>query len=156
MRRSCKNGQSLLEVVISVAIAAILAIALVTTTLITQRTSESAKNNTIATKLAQDGIEQIRVFRDRNGYDLLINGSCYVVSTITNADGTRVWKLYTSPCPELKQIDNMAFYRKLSIENNPSDPLGNTKLIKVEVTWQDPQGNQSIKSETILSQWEQF
>lgn len=152
---SWQRGQSLLEVVISVAIAAILAIALVTTTLITQRTSQSAKNNTEAAKLVQEEIEQIRVFRDRNGYDALVNGNCFIVDTTTSM-GEIEWHLYSASCPELKQLDKIAFYRKLSIEDVSSDPTRNTKLVRVEVSWDDPKGAQSVESETILSRWQQF
>ncbi len=155
-----RRGQSLLEVVISVAIAAILAVALVTVTLVTQRTSESAKNNTEAAKLVQEGIEQIRVFRDRNGYDALVNGDCYSVATEQVGENIE-WNLLTAEClanPDgaLIRLDNTAFYRKISIQDGAGGPGSGTKLITVNVTWEDQKGKQLVKSETVLSRWEQF
>lgn len=151
------DGQSLIEVVVSIAIAAILGIALVTTTLITQRTSESAKNNTEATKLAQEGIEQIRVFRDRNGYselEAIVNPNCfYIVTNVIN--GETLWGDESVRCPDGDDIrlDNTVFFRKMSMRDGIQS---NTKIVTVDINWEDSKGKQNVKSETILSRWETF
>src|SRR3989338_8355803 len=64
------SGQSLVEVVVSICIAVILAISLITTSLITQKSSRSARNNSQATKLVQQTMEQLRVLRDRKGFSV--------------------------------------------------------------------------------------
>src|SRR3989338_9855914 len=71
-----RRGQSLIEVVIGAGISVILAIALISTSLIVQKTARAAKNNTQATKLAQETIEQLRVMRDRKGFAAIGVGDC--------------------------------------------------------------------------------
>src|SRR3990172_11075319 len=67
------GGQSLIEVVVSVGVAVLLAVSLITTSLITQKSSRSARNNSQATKLVQQTLEQLRVYRDRYGFAALPN-----------------------------------------------------------------------------------
>src|SRR3989344_5718486 len=137
-------GQSLIEVVISIAIAAILAISLITTTLVTQRTSQSAKNNTEATKLAQEGIERIRVFRDRYGYDLLLNQDCWTLD-FTDINSLQ---FYDTSCPngELIQPYNEAsFYRTYKIGDAPSST--DVKLVTVTIKWDESGGQREVINE---------
>ncbi len=54
----------MIEVVVGLGIATILAVALISTTVYTQKLSRSAKNRAQATKLAQQAVEQLRSFRD--------------------------------------------------------------------------------------------
>lgn len=151
------SGQSLIEVVISIAIAALLAISLISTTLITQRTSHSAKNNTEATKLAQEGIELIRVFRDRQGYSLLTDSTCFYLEESTSGNLDTLGK-YPGNCPsspsygELIQLSsNVSFYRTYAVA-----PAANAKLVTVTVEWDEPGGRKKVENETFLSQWESF
>ena len=99
MRSRCKLGQSLVEVIVSVGIAVILAIALISAGLISNKTARSARNNTEATKLAEQYIEQIRVFRDRRGYTSaftsISNDTCYILQ-IPNSNDPSTWSLITS------------------------------------------------------------
>ena len=59
-------GQSLLEVVIALAVIVIIVGALTFATISSIRNSQVAKNHAQATKLAQEGIEWVRTGRDRN------------------------------------------------------------------------------------------
>jgi len=157
-RLNC-NGQSLIEVVISIALAAILAISLISTTLITQKTSQSAKNNTEATKLAQEGVETIRVLRDRQGYDVLLNGDCYTLeySVPGNIDSLQFYtaRCVTEPKGELIQPNNeSSFYRTYKIEDAPSST--DVKLVTVTIKWDESGGQKEVKHETIFSNWESF
>jgi len=65
------KGQTLIEVVVAVGVVVLLAVSLITTNLVTQKTSRSARNTTQATKLAQDYAEKIRIIRDRDGYEYI-------------------------------------------------------------------------------------
>jgi type II secretory pathway pseudopilin PulG len=62
-----QKGQSLLELIVVIAVAVIVIGALVFATFSSLRNSQFAKNQSQATKLAQEGIEQVRTFRDRDG-----------------------------------------------------------------------------------------
>src|SRR3990167_1239091 len=168
MKESCKTtidyrlstidyfsgGQSLLEVVVAIAIAAILAVSIVSTTLIAQKSAKSAENKTGATKLAQEAIEQNRIFRDRQGFDKLINGDCYNLGSAQNPNPLD-WKLLPNYCQgsviqgEPIKLENTSFYRKISIENDPIDLSDDSrKLITVTVGWEDSGGEQKVVNYT--------
>lgn len=145
----CRFGQSLIEVIVSVGIAVILAIALISAGLISNKAARSARNNTQATKLTEQAIEQIRVFRDRQGYGALTNEpTCYLIN-MPGADPA-TWTLTTSGCPQTITQGNVDFSRKLTIVDGAS---ANTKLITATVTWADSGGTQTVTSQTILSLW---
>jgi|SRR3989344_1091243 len=155
------RGQSLLEAVVAIAIAAILAVSIISTTLITQKSAKSAGNKTGATKLAQEAIEQIRIFRDRQGFDKLVNGDCYNLGSSTYPNPGD-WKLFTNYCQDAIQgepikLENTFFYRKISIENDPADLSGDSrKLITVTVGWEESGGEQKIVNYTYLSRWDEL
>ena len=150
------NGQSLIEVVISIALAAILAISLISTTLITQRTSQSARNNTEATKLAQEWVEQVRVFRDRHDFDELETTAVPPLCRIDASDlDPDKWTLQGGVCPVDLVIGTITFRRELSIsELVPPDP--NKRLLTVRVIWDEPGGQKEVKHDTVFSKWENF
>lgn len=145
---SNKHGQTLIEVIIALAVAVILALALITTSLVTQKAARSARNQSQATKLAQEYLEQIRVFRDRNGYTMLINGTCVRL----NGSDPASWTLGTSGCPEPVPLGTSTFYRKFDISDDPVK--ANQKIVKVIIEWTDQAGPQSITSQTVLTNWE--
>ena len=158
-----KKGQSLIEVVIALAVVVALAISLVTASLITQKTSRSATSNTEATKLVQENIEQIRVFRDRKGFSALTNSPASgctgggLVLVTTNSDPLQ-WTLSNSlstpsvACPETKTLGQTNFSRKLTISDPASASLiGKQKKVVVTVSWMDSSGTQSVSNDTVLS-----
>src|SRR5437879_249242 len=99
MRRHRFNGQTLIEVIVALGVAVILAVSLITTSLITQKAARSARNNTQATKLAQEYIEQIRVYRDRKGF---ANAFASVTENVCLKLNT------TNPTPENWTLDNIS------------------------------------------------
>lgn len=149
-------GQSMIEVIISVGVAVILAVSLITTSLVTQRSARSARNNAQATKLVQQNLEQVRIFRDRQGFDSLPqDASCYTLGTVDQ--DPQNWQFYTTWCStdpqgEVITLDNTAFFRKIAVSSSGADK----KLIAVTVSWTESGGTQSVVSQTILSSWENF
>jgi len=143
------RGQSLIEVIVSVGIAVIMAIAIISASLISNKTARTARSSTQATKLAEEYIEEIRVFRDRSGYSALSNDNCYLINMPSESDpGT--WTLTTSGCPQTITQSGVDFSRRLIIADGSS---AYTKLITAKVTWVDSGGTQTVTSQTILSQW---
>lgn len=144
-----RSGQSLVEVVVALGVVVALAVALITTSLVTQRTSRTAQNNTQATKLVQQNIEQVRVFRDRLGFSSLSNGSCLTLNT-TNPDPLQ-WSLSNCSGPtaggEVITLGSIDFTRKIAI----STPDTNRKQVIVTVSWTDSGGLQSVTNTTFLS-----
>lgn len=143
------GGQSLVEVVVALGVVVVLAIALVSSSLITQKTSRSAANTAQATKLVQQNIEQIRVFRDRSGFGSLANSNCWVM--VTSDPDPLTWRLAnTAPntCPESIILGQTTFKRSVRIEDAVN---ANQKRITVTVTWADSGGVQTVSNTTVLS-----
>lgn len=61
------KGQTLLELVVVVAVSVLIIGALVFATISSLRNAQFSKNQSQVTKLAQEGIEKVRSLRDRNG-----------------------------------------------------------------------------------------
>lgn len=147
-----KSGQSLIEVVIALGVIVALAVSLVTASLVTQKSSRSAKNNTQAAKLAQQSVEQIRVFRDRVGFSALANNNCWVMLS-TDTDPIN-WKLVNSgsspsaTCPEALTLNETNFSRSIKIEAGTN---ALQKKVTVTVTWTDSGGLQTVTNVTYLS-----
>ncbi|MEK9147204.1 MAG: hypothetical protein AAB639_03330 [Patescibacteria group bacterium] len=147
------QGQSLVEVVIALGVVVVLAVSLVSASLVTQRSARSAKNNTQATKLVQQTIENLRIFRDRQGFAALANNSCWV---LVNTSDTNVgnWKLannLTNPsadCPQSISLAEVTFTRSIAIENGANS---NQKKVTVVVTWVESGGTQTVTNVTNLS-----
>lgn len=148
------DGQSLVEVVVALGVVVALAISLVTASLLTQRTSRTATNNTQATKLVEESIEQMRVFRDRKGFSALPSGAAgnttYWCLNTTNADPA-TWTINSSPavtCPETKPLNQTSFMRSINIADGANV---NQKKVTVTVTWTDSSGVQTVQNDTVLS-----
>jgi len=151
MRR--RPGQSLIEVVIALAVVVGLAVALLTTTLVVQKASRTSKNNSQATKLVQQNNEQIRILRDRQGFASLVNNNCWVLTNTGDTDPNN-WKLANSSsappvtCPELVPLDQALFNRSLKVEDGVNT---DQKKVTVTVSWTDSGGTRSVSNQTILS-----
>lgn len=61
-----EKGQTLLELIVVISVSVIIIGALVFATIASLRNAQFSKNQSLATKLAQEGIERVRVGRDRN------------------------------------------------------------------------------------------
>lgn len=154
--KSLQLGQSMIEVVIGIAVVVVLAISLITTTLITQKTATSAKNNSQATKLAQQTSEQTRIYRDRKGFSSLPQDPslCFKLTNTNNSDPS-TWSFSTAfdcnanASAELIKLDNADFYRKIQIKNKSSTEKETT----VTVTWTESAGVQSVVHKSLISAW---
>lgn len=148
MKRSFSAGQSLIEVVIALGIVVVGVVALVSTTIFTQKTARSANAQTQATKLAEESLEQIRVLRDRKGYGFLDTTSlCKVIDS--SLPDPNNWQLNNCVSPgQTIVLDNISFARMIVIsEITP----GVKKMATVTVSWQESGGGRSVKNSTFLS-----
>ena len=150
-------GQSLVEVIVALGIVVILAISLVTASMVTQKTSRAAKNNTQATKLVQENLEQIRVFRDRKGYAELTDRTCsYLTYSDPDPGNWTLSACISVPPPELIQgeiitMNNTRFERRIAIAIDTTYPLYPKKLVTVTVNWQESGANRFVSGYTYLA-----
>ncbi len=162
-----QNGQSLIEMVVVVSIGVLVATALVFATIASLRNSQFAKNQSIATKLAQEGIEIVRGIRDRD-----LDGECVYTRIVGQSavSTSRFSDLYginfaTEPGNIGRmQIDN----NKLTVSGTAFKTISNIfsqqvqitdsgmnhlteKLVTVIVKWSDFSGEHESKLSTILT-----
>ena len=67
---SGNQGQSLIETIISLTVAFLVISSLVAGVVMAIRNTRFAKNQSLATKLAQEAIEKVRAYRDQNGWSV--------------------------------------------------------------------------------------
>lgn len=168
------KGQTLLEVIVVIAVGVLVIGALVFATIASLRNSSTAKNQAQATKLAQEGLEKVRASRDRNGtiggFTIICGGCTGWVSTnplwTTNISapaicGTSPSNCYFSlnPSGDLnfitvstvppsggEQIGNFKRYIVLSDDSN----YLNWKIVTALVTWSDFAGPHESRMKTVL------
>lgn len=160
-----KKGQSLIEVLVAFAVSVLIGVALITASLAAQKTALGARNQSQATKLLQEYVEQTRAIRDANGYGgsgLQVPGvspSCYTLSTpdLTNPAG---WSMSSFACPasattlsasanQVPITNGATFYRWITITT--IDSL--KEKVAVDVSWAEGGNVRNVHSETIFSAW---
>lgn len=176
MKLADEVGQSLLEVIVVIAVGVIIVGALVFATISSLRSANFAKNQTQATKLAQEGIERARLGRNRNsnitGFNLggnsvdnwidpdlwdFVKGSCnpcyFNIDDKGNLShiGTVITNLVEKVPPE-KPIFTRVI--NLSDENirdlDGVEKYKKEKILSVEVSWIDFAGSHKSNLTTIL------
>lgn len=160
-----EQGQTLIEVIVAATVGILVVTALTFATLFSIRNVNFAKNSAQATKLAQEGIEQVKALRDRNGpVNLTVAGSGGT-TTITSFSG--LWDVNLSyPLRCYFRLDSTGtlvsgtavdmenistnFQRRFTIVDD--DGRMDRKNVKVEVFWTDATGKHQSVLTTILSQ----
>jgi len=130
MSFSSEKGQSLLEVVIALAVVGLVIMALIRVTVISVRNAAFARNQVLATKYAQEWLEEARNWRDQQDPEVFfVDGSC-------NAG------------PEAVDIFTRTRTCSLSVEGDKK-----TMTVVVEVSWTDAVGDHQSRLETRLTNW---
>ncbi len=151
-----ERGQSLIELVVVVAVIVIIVGALVFATIASLRNSDLAKNQAQATKLAQEGLEKVRSLRDRNG------SVQYQTGTGSN-DHTNYFNDLWAISPSTPfyfngdtlnggaAVESIAPYFKRQILIVDEGSSGTTqKRITAVVSWSDYAGTHESRLTTIL------
>lgn len=74
--KNFQKGQSLFEVIAALAVAVIIILALVKASTISIKNTSFSRNQSLATRYAQESIEEARKIRDENFADFFVNGYC--------------------------------------------------------------------------------
>lgn len=161
---SSEKGQSLIEVLVVLVLASMMIVALITIILLSLKNAQFAQNQTKATKIAQDTVDNIRILRDSNkNKSLLPNDSCFdqlwnIGSTDFGCGGDDdcYYGLVTFLDPPLLRLrrevsafkENLGdgFTRQIKVtQNTPSEVK-----IAVDVSWTDSSGEHKSNLETYL------
>jgi len=153
------KGQSLIEVLIALSFATIVIVALVNVVINSIRNAQFSRNNDTATRLAQEGVEWLRVERDKNtwtDFKDLTNSYCLnslpgsVIGLTPPAD------LCTATACDNTKI-NTVFKRCINFSpgmGGVADCPVNTLTSTVTVTWTGSAGDHSSVQKTCLSNWQ--
>lgn len=164
------RGQTMIEVLVALSIAVVVIGALAIATIVSIRNASFAENQTKATKLAQEGIEKVKIIRDRDGPVTLSYGApqptqkfsdlwniplynscnpCYFQFPATNP-----LSLTGSPSVASQEVDGLS--RVVLIEDEerneayPSEAYRYEKKVIVKVRWTDPSGTHESNLQTVL------
>lgn len=160
-------GQALIEVTVASGLALIVISAIAITTIIGLRNSQFAQNQIVATKYAQEGLEQIRSIQSR---DCPVNSSMGTFYWYDNPSDRYVWDFTDFPpgssytitldstnckmdvTTNGQALSNNRFFRKITIDETNDSDVDKIKVSSV-VTWTDFAGAHQSQLVTILSKY---
>lgn len=131
MRNS--KGQSLVEVVVGLAVMMIVVLSLVSVTTVSVRNASFSRNQMLATKYAQEWIEEARNLRNTLPESTFFVGG--------------------PPCDDGDQVGIFTRTRSCILSTNPTDPEKKTMTMEVIVSWSDDNGTHESKLTTELTNW---
>ncbi len=155
-----EGGQSLMELVVVIAMTIVVVSALVFSTIASLRNANLAQNQIQATKLAQGGLERVRSLRDQDGK---VN---YTGAGFTTEKFNDLWDI-TFRCPgncffffssagiltggtEANfESAHPNFFRQFQVEEEGSDPRAQKKVTAI-VKWSDFSGSHESRLTTVL------
>lgn len=157
------KGQTLLEVIVTSAVGILVVSALTFAVIFSLRNAGFAKNQAQATKLAQEGIEKVRSFRDRNS---VISGFTLGSNPVDSWEDADMWGQITGNCdPCYFKINSSGqfqyagtslsngepippFTRAIMLSDGPNFAV--EKNVTAIVQWTDFAGTHESKLTTIL------
>ncbi len=128
--KNMKSGQSILEVIIALALISVVLITLVATAALSIRASTFARNQTESQRLTQQGAEWLRSEKDANW------------PTFKGHAATTTWCLdnlswaNSSTCGSAEVVSGTIFTRNLTFTNNADGSI----QADVKTSWVDAQG----------------
>ena len=139
-----EKGQSLLELVVVIAVVVIVIGALTFATIASLRNASFSQNQAQATKLAQEGIERVRIGRDRN--QLIIN-----LSNVTSWNGntTGVGSIWDYPIYSSCETAGACYFKITNSSGALSYLISSTSF--PTSGYEDPYGDSKFKRAIILS-----
>lgn len=179
-KKISQKGQSILEVAVSLGLVTVIITVLTVTTLNGLKNSQFAKNQVLASSLAQQGIELVKSMRQRDCAIVLTQGtnpgSYY---WFDRTKGTLIWEAGippisgTNPIPEDNTFSfvvntsactvtqnassgngefiNGGFTRKIKLERLTSNPQ--ILRITVDVFWSDFSGEHTAQNVSLLTNY---
>lgn len=143
-----QRGQSLFEVVIAIAVTAIIVVALVSLTSSAVRNATFSRNNTLASRYAQEATEWLRGQRDGDVDDFM-NKSLIPTWCLSNLSWNQ-----SGTCANNNVIPGTLFVRQVNFIRTT---VSGKVLVeaRLRVSWQDTQGNHEVVSSTQFADWRQ-
>lgn len=145
MKNKKNGGQSLFEVVLSIAVITLITVGIIIMATNSIRNSSYSKNKTLASRLGQEAIEWVRKQRDLDISDFVntrVPGVyCFDTLSWTN----------TGSCNTDEFVSGTNLLRQVTLTNENLGPAQDVTLVEVVVSWTDSQGYHEIQSSTNLN-----
>jgi len=136
--KSIKNGQSLVEVVVALAVAGLVILAIIAGVTVAIRNATFAKNQTLATKFAQEGMEWLRSQQDKDWAAFAVRaGQTFCLNNLT-------WS--TGSCP----FALGGIFKRQAVLSGSEPRLE----VRVTVSWQDTAGTHQSELTSYFSKWQ--
>ena len=134
-----KPGTSLIELLIAIGVISVILIALAAASSQSISAGIFSRTQAVATKQAEEQMERVRAFRDRNGLAALVCSSqCSLDSSITTI------------FPSTLTMENLTIW--FTVADTGSCPSGNKEVIAY-AGWTDSKGPHQSKVVSCLSGW---
>lgn len=149
-----ESGQSLYELVVAIAISALIVVAMVSLAVNSIQNSNFSRNKALASTYAQQALEWLRGQRDKNTSVFIANAgaiagshSVWCLSDIST--DTKGWSI-SHACGTGDLIAGTPFTREVTFTITTA-PSGN-KIVETDVivSWRDSQGFHEVRSDTNL------
>ncbi len=132
---SKESGQSLVEMIVAIAVMIVVVTALISVTTTSMRNASFSRDQALATKYAQDAIENVRSQRDHlNSWNAFAT-ECIKINCGTILSGVSYPSLFTLAC------------------NCGCPAPGDMCEVTVSVSWTDAKGGHKSELKTRLTNW---
>lgn len=146
MKSKIERGQSLFEVVVAVAISALIVTAVVAMATNSIQNSSYSKDKTLASGYIEETMEWLRQERDSNPevfIEKVLSGSFYCLPDLS-------WPVTVSNCSDNDFISGTKFKRTLTVISC-NECESEVRRVEVSVSWDDSKGEHTEISTTDLS-----
>jgi len=128
-----QSGQTIVEVIIAIAVGALVMTAVVATMIVTISNAQFAKEKTQAIKYLDEGVENVRIARDTaNSWEIFLSD-------------------YASPQQET--VGNGVYTRTTTVTQGML-PNDNQATVAVTVSWIGAKGTHQVSSASMVGKWE--
>lgn len=147
MKINTEKGQSLFEVVVAIALSALIVTGIVAMGAVSIQNSSYSRDKTLASNYVQETMEWLRQERDQNTDVFMqkaVTGSTYCLTTLA-------WPSTAVKCTTDKVIPDTKFTREISFPECYGGCPSRVIEAKVVVSWRDSKGFHESSSFTDLS-----
>ena len=148
------SGQSLFEIVVAIAMVALITVAIVGLATVSVRNSSFSEEKTSANFYTQEAIEWLRRYRDEQGWFYFsekVGIWCFPTVSESDWEGNASSELCVSTEPG-DHIGSTVFLRNVTLSEGD---LSDTIDVDVDVYWEDSKGAHNAKISTTFSKWEE-
>jgi Tfp pilus assembly protein PilV len=150
-----QKGQTMVEILIAMTVVTVVMVAVVSRAIDAVKSAQFARNKSLATRYAQEGVEWGRLQRDAMGWEsfsgLLTAGSIqqYCLIDIT-AD---IDSMTVDACGSGDEITGTHFQRQVDLTLTDVAGENDYVYVEVRVSWEDAIGTHNARLQTNLSEW---